>query len=288
MKENLLEWSVNSGQWSVLFLMLLFLFTVYCSLFTFVKPAHAQLEIADTYDLADKSAVGGDIISLTTGGLVRTASEYDSKMYGVINDDPLAVYKRIDGTGLAVSRNGIVSVNVTTANGEIKIGDYITGSVIPGKGQKAILSGYVVGVALAGFKEGDGQQIDYTPFKGAASKKVSSGSIPVSIQIQYAEISTARNTNVLLERLNAALFTNVQDPEKFLNVIRYIASGLVAIFSVLVGLLILARVVPKGVEGMGRNPLARQSILIYTAFNILIVIVIIFLGIGAALLLLRL
>jgi hypothetical protein len=256
--------------------------------FLLVNPVFAQLEIADTYDLADTDVKSGDLVSLTSAGLKKAAIDYDTKIYGVVNNDPLAVYKRADGTGSIISRSGVVNINVMTANGNIKTGDYITSSTIAGKGQKALASGYVIGVALKDFNEGEGEQIDFKQFENAEGRKISSGQIPVAIRIEYAEISTSRNANALLSRLNAALFSNVQDPEKFVNVIRYVASGIVIIFSILVGLFILARVVPKGVEGIGRNPLARRSILLYTGFNIIIVIIIIVLGIGASLLLVRL
>jgi uncharacterized membrane protein YidH (DUF202 family) len=253
-----------------------------------ISPVHAQLEIADTYDIADTEVQSGDLVSLTSEGIKRSVADYDNKIFGVITTDPLAVYKRVDGTGSVISRNGIVTVNVTSANGGIKTGDYVTSSTIAGKGQKALASGYVIGVALKDFNEGEGTSIDFKQFENAESRKVSLGQIPVAVRIEYAEISTSRNANALLSRLNAALFSNVQDPEKFVNVIRYVASGLVIIFSILVGLFILARVVPKGVEGIGRNPLARHSIILYTGVNIVIVVVIIILGIGASLLLTRL
>lgn len=253
-----------------------------------VAPAHAQLEIAETYDVADKDAQSGDILSLTADGFSRTKADYDSKMFGVMISNPLAVYRRVDGSGIPVSRNGVIAVNVTTANGEIKTGDYITSSTIPGKGQKAGSSGYVVGVALKDFKTGDGTEIEFSQFQGGPTKKAVSGQIPVAIKIEYAELSNFRNTNSLIEKLNAALFTNIKDPEKFVNVIRYISSGIVGILSIIIGLFILSRVIPKGVEGIARNPMARSSIIVYTALNIVVVIVIVLLGIGASLLLLRL
>lgn len=267
---------------------LFFLFILVVCLILRISPVAAQLEIADTYDVNDSDMKAGDLVSLTGEGLKRSAIDYDNKIYGVVNADPLAVYKRVDGTGVIISRNGVVNINVTTANGAIKTGDYITSSTIAGKGQKALASGYVIGVALKDFNEGDGEKIDFKQFENTEGRQIGSGQIPVAIRIEYAEISSSRNANALLSRLNSALFSNVQDPEKFVNVIRYVASGIVIIFSILVGLFILARVVPKGVEGIGRNPLARRSILLYTGFNIIVVIVIMILGIGASLLLVRL
>lgn len=253
-----------------------------------VTPVHAQLEIADTYDIADTEAQPGDLVALTADGIKRSNIDYDSKIFGVVINEPLAAYKRVDGTGTIISRNGVVNVNVVTANGAIKTGDYITTSTLAGKGQKALASGYVVGVALKDFNEGEGTVVEFKQFETAEARQIGAGQIPLAIRIEYAEISTSRNANALLSRLNAALFSNVQDPEKFVNVIRYVASGLVILFSIMIGLFILARVVPKGVEGIGRNPLARRSIVLYTGVNIVIVIIVILLGIGASLLLVRL
>lgn len=266
---------------------LFFLILIACLVLR-VTPVYAQLEIAETYDVNDQEVQSGDLVSLNTDGIKRSEVDYDSKLFGVVNSDPLAVYKRVDNTGTIISRSGVVTVNVTTANGPIKTGDFITSSTLPGKGQKALATGYVIGVALKDFNDGEGTTIDFKQFENTEARKISSGQIPLAIRIEYAEISTSRNANALLARLNAALFSNVQDPEKFVNVIRYVASGLVILFSIMIGLFILARVVPKGVEGIGRNPLARRSIVLYTGVNIVIVIIVILLGIGASLLLIRL
>lgn len=264
----------------------IFLLVIACQVWlTF--PVSAQLEIADTYDLADTEAQPGDILSLRSNGLVRSDNEYDSQVFGIINAEPLAVYRRVDGSGSPISRSGVVNVNVTTANGEIKTGDYITTSTLAGKGQKALASGYAIGVALADYNGDGGTEVDYKDFESAQTRKVKQGQVPVAIRIEYAELSTARSANAFLERLNSALFSSVKDPEKFVNVIRYVASGLVTIISILIGLFILARVIPKGVEGIGRNPLARQSIIMYTGINIAIVVIVIIMGIGISLLLLK-
>lgn len=57
-----------------------------------------------------------------------------------------------DGSGkpVIVGLAGRVPVKVTTKNGEIKPGDYITTSHIPGVGMKAVEAGRVIGKALTG------------------------------------------------------------------------------------------------------------------------------------------
>ena len=267
---------------------LMFVFLVSCSL-SLVTSAHAQLEIAETYDVP-KEAVDGDIISYTDKKVVLSSREYDDKIFGAIETSPLVAYRRQDNTGLPVVRNGSAEINVTTINGPIKTGDFITSSSMPGKGEKAIVSGYIIGVALADFGDKDGEAVNYTPPSGeggGGARQIRSGKINVAIKIEYAELNTARNANRLFDILNGALFQSVQDPEKFVNIIRYIAAGLAVLISFLIGFFTLARTIPKGIEALGRNPLARATIQFGIILNIIFTVGIALVGIVAAIILLR-
>lgn len=267
------------------YLAVLFL-VVSCFLFL-VTSAHAQLEIAETFDVPE-NAVDGDIVSYADTGVKLSDREYDDKVFGIVETSPLVVYRRKDQTGQPVVRNGTTVVNVTTANGEIKVGDFITSSSIPGKGQKALASGYIVGVALEGFNGEGGEDVSFTPpGEGQQPRQVKSGQINVAIKIEYAEIGTARNANRLFDILNGALFRSVQDPEKFVNLIRYIAAGLAVLISFLIGFFTLARTIPKGIEALGRNPLARTTIQFGIILNIIFTVGIGIVGIVAAIILLR-
>lgn len=251
--------------------------------------AFAQLEIAETYDVP-KEAVDGDIVSYTDKGIALSPREYDDKIFGVIETSPLVAYRRQDSTGMPVVRNGTVEVNVTTINGPIKTGDFITSSSMPGKGEKSIISGYIIGVALQDFKDTDGEAVSYTPPSGeggGAARQIRSGKINVAIKIEFAELNTARNANRLFDIINGAIFRNVQDPEKFVNVIRYIAAGLAVLISFLIGFFTLARTIPKGIEALGRNPLARTTIQFGIILNIIFTVGIALVGIVAAIILLR-
>lgn len=250
-----------------------------------VPVAHAQLEIAETYDVPEE-AQDGDIVSYTPEGIALSSSEYDDKMFGVIETTPLVAYRRQDNTGLPILRSGTTSVNVTTANGPIRTGDFITTSTVPGKGQKSVASGYIIGVALADFGEQDGEEVEVSLPQGG-TRQVRVGSINVAIKIEYAELNTARNSNRLLDALNSALFRNVQNPEQFVNVIRYILAGLAVLISFLIGFFTLARTIPKGIEALGRNPLARTTIQFGIILNIIFTVAIAAVGIVAAIILLR-
>lgn len=225
------------------------------------------LDVAGTYKITDSGAKDGDILVNSAAGFIRTKIPYDSAIFGVLTDKPLAVF-RIMGEegGQPIVRSGVTMVNVSASNGAIAKGDYVTSSETLGVGMKAIKSGYVLGVALDG---------------GA-------GRIPVAIRIEYAELTTTRNANRLFELLGASFFANVKDPEKFGMIVRYVAAALVLLISFGFGFYTFSRSLPRGIEAIGRNPLAKNTIYLSMALNVGLIAVVGIIGIIGALLILRL
>ena len=265
--------------------LVLSLLTTYCLIQA--TSALAQLEVAETFDVPAGS-VDGDILSFSENGIILSNKENDEKIFGIIEMEPLVAYRRQDNTGMPVVRSGTVDVNVTTINGPIKTGDLVTSSVIAGKGEKSNISGYIVGVAMEPFTETDGEEIDYNPPAGTGqSRKVRTGKINVALKIEYSEITTARSTNRLFDAINAAFFRNVQDPERFVNIVRYLLAGLAVVISFIIGFFTLARTIPKGIEALGRNPLAKNTIQFGIVLNIIFTVGIALVGIAAAIVLLR-
>ena len=251
-----------------IFALLLFLAVIFV-----VKPVRAAVDIggvAGTFIINDPGAVTGDILTNTSDGLKLAKIPYDNNVFGVLADTPVVVVNTGNVGEKPVVRTGTVSVNVTTANGAIKQGDRITSSTIPGKGEKADQSGYVLGVALAGFS-GTG-----------------TGTIPVAMGIEYAELTTARNANRLFEYLGASLFSNIQNPEKFGLIIRYILAGLILIASFGFGFVTFSKSLPKAMEAIGRNPLARHTIYLSMLLNVGLIVLVGIIGIAGALLIMRL
>jgi hypothetical protein len=84
--------------------------------------------------------------------VVKSSRKYDNKALGIISTRPGLVLGEADGAGkpVIVGLAGRVPVKVTTKNGDIKPGDYITTSDIPGVGMKATEAGRVIGKALTG------------------------------------------------------------------------------------------------------------------------------------------
>lgn len=263
----------------------LLLFTL--SSFLFTPFALAQLEIAESYDIKSEGAQDGDIVSYTEAGVVLSERDHDDKVFGVISSNPIVAYRRQDLSGMPVVRNGTVLVNVSTANGPIKTGDFITTSFFKGKGEKSTVSGYIIGVALQDFGEADGETASYTPPEGGGAKQVKVGKINLAVKIEFAELNTARSANRLLDALNVAFFRNTQDPEKFVNILRYILAGIAVIISFSIGFFTLARTIPKAMEALGRNPLARNTIQFGIVLNIVFTVGIALVGVVAAIILLR-
>lgn len=254
--------------------------------YIYAAPVKAQLEIAESFDVNTEGAVDGDIVSYTDKGVVLSERDHDDKVFGVIDTTPLVVYRRQDETGTPIVRNGTVDVNVSTANGPIKTGDLITTSFFKGKGEKSTVSGYIIGVALQDFGEQDGEPASFTPAQGG-TQQVRVGKINMAIKIEFAELNTARSANRLLDAVNVAFFRNTQDPEKFVNILRYILAGIAVIVSFGIGFFTLARTIPKSIEALGRNPLARTTIQFGIILNIVFTVGIGIVGIIAAIILLR-
>ena len=262
----------------------IFIFTLYTLPFTlYPSSIHAQSEgeVTSVYDVADKDATDGDIMKINDQGLVRTSMGFDNKMFGVIQDQPLLTY-RTELEGKPVARSGIAVVSVTTLNGPIKYGDYITSSAIEGKGQKAKESGYVLGVALVDFEGTGAQTID------GPTGKVASGKIPVAIKIEYAELTNPRFIGRIFGFIGNAFLENINDPKKFAEIIRLIAAGLLVLLSFTFGFLTFSRSIAKSIEALGRNPLAKAPIQLSIIINVALLVLTGIIGIVASLLILKL
>ena len=232
-------------------------------------------DIASSYPVVDQQAVPGDILISTANGIERAAAEYDQRLFGVLTETAAVILRSADPANKPVVRSGITMVNVINVNGPIKKGDYITSSATPGKGEKATISGYVVGQALEDSPAGSGQGPGGTY------------QIAVAMRMEYAEISNARTLARLINYVTADVFRNVRDQGQLPMVLRYIISGLIMITCIIISFITFSRSVPKAIEAVGRNPLARTSIMISLGLSIGLVVATIGLGLAASIVILR-
>lgn len=258
------------------------LFVVLATTFLPIVRAQSQgIEVTSVYEVAETEAIEGDIVKATDKGLVRTNIGFDNKMFGIITDTPLLVY-RADTKGKPVVRLGVAQVNVTTLNGPIKYGDYITSSSAAGKGQKASESGYTIGMALGAFTGEGAPQID------GPNGKVASGKIPIAVRIEYTELSNPRFAGRLFGFVGTAFLENISDPKQLGNVVRFVTAGLVVLLAFTFGFLTFSRSIAKSIEAIGRNPLAKSTIQMSMIINIGLLVATGIVGIVAAILIIRL
>jgi F0F1-type ATP synthase membrane subunit c/vacuolar-type H+-ATPase subunit K len=239
-------------------------------IFTSGSSVYAQTSsgVAIYLKITDPRAQPGDIVSSTPTGYVLASQPYDTAMFGVIATNPAVSFETPDLTGTQpVISSGNVPVRVTTKNGPIKEGDFITSSNIPGVGQKATQNGFVLGTALTSYESQDPNAI---------------GTVLVSINIKSNILARDLRSN-LLEVLRLGATAPVLTP---LTSLRYIIAGGVAAASFVLGFAYFGRVARSGVEALGRNPLAGRLIETTVIFNVILTIGIMLVGLGLSVLIL--
>jgi len=131
----------------------------------------------------------GDVLSASTLQAVhfeKSSTPYDYKLAGVVTETAgLIAGGGEDNHGnIIIALAGRVPVKVSTANGPIKIGDYLTSSDILGVAVKAIEPGPVLGMALENF---DGS----TSLTTGGSPSTSSGPTPTGKVMTFIDVHWA-------------------------------------------------------------------------------------------------
>lgn len=229
-------------------------------------------------DLGNGTAIGvtinakdvkdGAIISSTKEGYKLTTSAYDAQVFGVISLNP-AVYlmNASSPTDLPLISTGQVKIRVSSINGNIRRGDFIASSKIPGVAQLATENGFVVGTAEENYSSNDPNKI---------------GMIEATLHPHFAKINNDLTRN-LMNTFNMGFTAALETP---LGAIRYIVAGLIVLLSFFFGFRYFGKASNRGVEAIGRNPLAKQAILTSVIINSIITIAIMFFGVAIAYLIL--
>lgn len=233
------------------------------------KNVHAiSFSMSDYLSVTGSNIPEGSIVSSSSTGYALSAREYDTDIIGVVRKKEGIIFTgpSSDNT-FSVARMGTVPVRVSTVNGSIKKGDYITTSATPGVGMKALKSGYILGVALSAY----------------TANKTDVGLIPVALNV-HIETAHANIANNLLDVFRLSTLATYEQP---LTVFKYVIAAMIVFLSFLLGFFIFSKITSKGIDALGRNPLAGKMITFGIAFNVLITIVIIIIGLGLALVILR-
>lgn len=177
----------------------------------------------------------GDIISLRGGKYVLSSRAFDAEVVGVVSVNPTVIVgSTAPRNSFPLVSSGAALVRVSTLQGEIRTGDYITITDIPGIGGKSDGISISLGTALEDYANPDPEEI---------------GVISVAINI-----TSATFFNRIQENPNIAL--------------RYLFAFLVAATSLIAGFIYFGKVAKSGVEAIGRNPLAARMIRFGVLFHL--------------------
>ena len=202
-------------------------------------------QIASNTQVDDPDAKSGDILTKSGDEIVRATTAYDPNLFGIVVENPSVVLNKESATSLPVISYGEVLLRVSSSNGQIQQGDFITSSKTAGVGQRATDSGFVIGKAL--------EDLDS-----------SEGTIGVFVNIQYRNVE-GRPT---FGRIFSFLLTSLEKPENLPEVLRYLFALLVGGGAFFLGFISFVRSMRSGVEAVGRNPLAKTSIQVAMLVNL--------------------
>lgn len=207
-----------------------------------------SLGIAQHVQLNVTNAQNGQIISQIDDQYSLSNEPYDKAMIGVVANTPPAVSftPKIQNGGTPIVVEGVVPVLVSGINGPIQEGNRITSSGAAGIGMKAVKSGFILGVAQTSFEPQDATDV---------------GLVMVMLDVKFSFAEDAPQSEQIGQRLIDVLSLSsiaaIQEP---LEVLKYLVAGLSLIIGIaLTGFTFLQSAI-KGVEAIGRNPLASRSI----------------------------
>ncbi|MDQ3099201.1 MAG: hypothetical protein M3Q44_05635 [bacterium] len=197
---------------------------------TQVQAADVDLGFATYVEMKDTNIEDGSIIITTQDGLYLSRYPYDNTLSGVAVLKPAIVLGLKRANNFPLSTKGTTPIRVSTVGGKIKKGDSLTSSIIPGVAMLASKSGMVVGTALADYQIDDTKAI---------------GKIPVLIDIHYNEFGVTSS-----EYLTRASVISL----------RFILGAIVALVTTILCFVFFSKYTSRGIEAMGRNPLAAGAI----------------------------
>lgn len=223
--------------------------------------------------IEDETIIDGHVISLTDGSYHLSHTTYDPNLYGVVTLTPGIEIQEADGAGRdthPVVSSGETRVLVTTTNGAIEYGDYITSSDIPGVAMKADGTGYVLGQALDDYDRDEVGKIK-------ASIKITFPNL-ANIQDLETEQDTplSRLEKTLSNLFNFEDLTQYQSPDR---TFRLLLALVVFLLTIILAVTTFAKTARTGIESLGRNPLASRAISLGIILNVLITVGIILGGV---------
>jgi hypothetical protein len=219
--------------------------------------AIAQGFTADSTDIVQGTLVS--IVSGTKSSVVPAAPSSAARLVGVASTKPLVELSNSASASVQIVTGGVTDALVSNANGPVLAGDKITISPVSGIGMKATASAEIIGVAQADLAsvKSVSESVQSTTGKSLA---ISVGLVPVAISVGYFSAESTAGTissfvPPVLQNLANAIAGRSVSPWRVLSA----ALALLLGFGMAAVMLITA--IRNGLISVGRNPLARGSLL---------------------------
>lgn len=129
----------------------------------YLQTSYRNGDVAEYYKKKSGEKIEvGDVVSIAEDEdekITLSKKEYDSKVIGIVSTNPGLIIGVSDPKKelVPLALVGRVPCKVTNMNGQIKRGDLLTTSSIPGYAMKATTSGPIIGKALQNFNEKKGK-----------------------------------------------------------------------------------------------------------------------------------
>lgn len=220
-------------------LKLLFALVLFCILTPSIKAQEYTTAGAIAISTTEEAIPVGSIISSSRGSYVTSTTAYDPQMFAVTTDAPSTYIDdlAIENKHLVVT-SGETRLRVSTQNGTIQEGDFLTSSQIPGVAQRATQTGTIVGIALEDY---DGSE------EGYVMAFIDIGTQYISTDLQTTLLNSLRNA------FQAPFLTPVLS-------LRYLVAAALLTTAFIIGFLNFRRISGSSIEALGRNPLAQKAI----------------------------
>lgn len=250
------------------------LFSAYTSLAFFMKPVlsveNVSYSVAHYVEIAGENPQDGSIVSSINNQFRLATIPFDQNMVGVVTSRPAISFIDSDTSNkLPIVSSGNAYVLASTRNGEIKKGDALTSSTIPGVAVKADRPGNIIGTALEDFTSTNPEEV----------KKLF-----ITVDIRFWSEEVGDRSVFDLFKLSLLTAASEQPPIFF----KYSTASFSVLGSILLGFYFFGKVAAKGVEAIGRNPLAGRMIQLGIIFNVFLTVVTIAAGLVIAIVILRL
>lgn len=114
----------------------------------------ANADVAEWTEFEGKRPIAGEIVSISQNGkLVTSTKPHDTRLAGVVSTSPNITIGPRNENSVRLALSGRIPVIVTTVNGEVRSGDPVTSSLLPGIGMKPTKNSPIIGRALSSFPE---------------------------------------------------------------------------------------------------------------------------------------